>query len=137
MEKDIVKAFELSKSKIRNKLKNTKQNKYSEYKKLLCICLDKINLNLKDKLDTKKIEEIDFGDYQGTYIYVFPVKTYQPTLEETFYTSVSYGSCSGCDTIQSIHNYNDDDIPNERQLDEYIELCLHLIQNIKRMKSIT
>jgi hypothetical protein len=43
-----------------------------------------------------------------------------------------YGSCSGCDTLQSINSYSED-LPNQSQLDGYMTLCLHLVQRMKRL----
>lgn len=50
--------------------------------------------------DPELITEIDNGDYQGTLLYVIPEKGYQPS--DYYYVKVGYGSCSGCDTLQSM-----------------------------------
>ncbi len=47
------------------------------------------------------------------------------------FTCVGYGSCSGCDAIKSIHEY-DLLYPNRKQIKSYISLALHLIQNMKK-----
>lgn len=83
---------------------------------------------------SSEIQSVDFGSYQGSLILCFHYDSYQPSLYETFYTSVEYGSCSGCDALKSIQSYNYEELPTERQLEEYMELCLHLIQNIKQFK---
>ena len=41
-----------------------------------------------------------------------------------------YGSCSGCDTLLGINEY-EDGLPNEEQVKDYMTLCLHLIQKLK------
>lgn len=57
-------------------------------------------------MDASKIHQIDDGDYQGTLLFVIPENTYQPS---TYWAvKVYYGSCSGCDTLQAIHSYNDE-----------------------------
>ena len=82
------------------------------------------------KINTKDIKEIDFGSYQGTLIFVFSNDVSQPGLGETYYTSVDYGSCSGCDTLQGIScsNYTWE-FPTESQVNDYMTLCLHLLEN--------
>lgn len=76
------------------------------------------------------ITEINNGDYQGTLLYVIPEETYQPSEYEYLMTYVSYGSCSGCDTLQSIQSLSCDTVPTEEQLREFTKLCMYIIQNI-------
>jgi len=45
-------------------------------------------------------------------------------------TDTYYGSCSGCDTLQAISDY-DDGRPSELQLKEYMALALHLVQKMR------
>lgn len=89
--------------------------------------------------DTDKIVEIDHGDYQGTLLYVIPLDSYQPSEDQYLMTSVGYGSCSGCDTLQSIQyssiSYDDDNESetlrlNETQIADYMTLSLHIIQKM-------
>lgn len=87
-----------------------------------------------DNLDSSKITEIDNGDYQGTLLYLIPYETYQPSEYEYLMTHVSYGSCSVCDTLQSIQmwGYYEDEIEEkdkEKFVNEIMNLCLHLVQN--------
>jgi hypothetical protein len=79
------------------------------------------------------ITEIDHGDYQGTLVFVIGGSGYQPGVEDHWYTSVYYGSCSGCDTLQGISDYPSEKLPSEDQVQEYWTLCLHMIQKMKRM----
>lgn len=83
----------------------------------------------KGRLDTDRITMIDDGDYQGTYLYLIPFATYQPSECEYLMTYVDYGSCSGCDTLQYIQSLNYDAKPTEKQLKEYMTLCLDLVRN--------
>lgn len=91
----------------------------------------------EDGYDDKKyskngIVEIDNGDYQGTFLYVIPEDTYQPTVSEYLMTHVSYGSCSGCDTLQSIQCWDLEDASEEdkdKMVEDYMKLCLHIVQN--------
>lgn len=86
--------------------------------------------NEYDGPDPERITVIDHGDYQGTMVFVVGAGGYQPS---TYWaTSVGYGSCSGCDTLQAISDYSDDP-PTEEQLKEYADLALHAIQRMKQI----
>ena len=84
-------------------------------------------------LNINKITEIDDGQYQGTLMYVIPFDTYQPGADEYLMTCVSYGSCSGCDTLQYIKmlgtDYSDDALLTEQQITAFMSLCKDLIAN--------
>lgn len=77
-------------------------------------------------LDCESITEIDNGDYQGTLLYLIPFETYQPCEYEYLMTNVSYGSCSGCDTLQGIVSYSDKRA-NDDQVKELLALCKDII----------
>lgn len=131
MNKHFVKAWDENKHLLEEYIKTHNQDEYDSYEELVKLVVEKVLNNYKDlSFKTDDIVEIDFGDYQGTLIYVFHEDTYQPNVEETFYTSVYYGSCSGCDTLQSI-NEGYDGLPTSDQVKEYMSLCLHLLQSIK------
>ena len=76
----------------------------------------------------ENITEIDNGGYQGTLIFLFHEKTYQPNEEEYIVTTVSYGSCSYCDTLQGAQ-----DGDNEYLVADIMTLALHLVQNMKHL----
>ena len=81
------------------------------------------------------IKEIDFGEYQGTLIFVFHRDVYQPAAYETYYTSLFYGSCSCCDTLLGIIDnvkYDDYDNPiiDEKLISDLMLICLHMVENI-------
>lgn len=73
-----------------------------------------------------RITEIDDGDYQGTLIFLIPKDCYQPEESEYLMTYVGYGSCSVCDTLQSIQECASD----EQKIIEYMQLCEDMIANI-------
>ena len=79
--------------------------------------------------DKDRIHEIDDGDYQGTLVFVVGACGYQPSTY--WYTRVSYGSCSSCDTLQSVRGW-DDEISKE-EIDGYETLALHMLQAMKKM----
>jgi hypothetical protein len=82
--------------------------------------------------DTEKLTVIDDGDYQGTQIFIIPKKTYQPDIEDYLITDTYYGSCSGCDTLQSITQYYGG-LPTEEQVKDYMTLALHLVQKLRHL----
>lgn len=81
-------------------------------------------------MDVNRIHVIDDGDYQGTLLFIIASDDYQPY--KYWSIKVSYGSCSGCDTFQSIRDY-DDGKPTEQQVKDYMTLALHVIQSIKEI----
>ena len=80
--------------------------------------------------DPERVHQIDDGDYQGTLLFVVAAKGYQPS--DYWYVKVGYGSCSGCDTLESIKNY-DDETPKPEQVKDYMTLALHVAEGLKKM----
>lgn len=104
-----------------------------QYKDIVAITFDVIFNSGGDAsyndLDISQITEIDNGDYQGTLLYCIPFKTYQPCEYEYLMTYVSYGSCSGCDTlirIQEDMTYYDDDLA---WVKDFMMLAKDILQN--------
>lgn len=126
MNKEIIENWENKKEKIREYFKNTRQKKYDTYEKIVKLLVKEI----LPEYDSKKITVIDDGDYQGTQIFMIPKNIYQPDIEDYLFTHNYYGSCSGCDTLLRISEY-DDGLPTEEQVDDYMQLCLNLIQKLK------
>ena len=80
--------------------------------------------------DPSRIHQIDDGDYQGILVFIIGEVGYQPN--NYWYVKVSYGSCGGCDTLESIRAY-DDSPPNESQVNDYMTLALHIVQGLRKM----
>ncbi len=78
--------------------------------------------------DPQRIHEIDDGDYQGTLLYVIASKGYQP--DSYYYCKISYGSCSGCDTLEDIKEC----MSGDKKIEGYMQLALHVVQNLKEME---
>jgi hypothetical protein len=86
--------------------------------------------------DWETIHVINDGDYQGTFVFLVPSKTYQPSTY--LLTKVYYGSCGGCDTLQAIYDYESEydwDTGVRTYTEEgeksLITLALHLIQKAR------
>lgn len=139
--KDMVKEFclawEKNKGKLEEYFRTTKQNEYGGYEDLVKLLFDIIiNPSIEsdyDRFDTKNIVVIDDGGYQGTLVFVLHRDHYQPFIEDYVYTNVGYGSCSYCVTLQNIQEDNWGEIPNTEQVEDYMSLCLHLLQRCNFM----
>lgn len=77
----------------------------------------------------KNIASVDFGDYQGTTVFVIGQNSYQPTLH--WYVLVGYGSCSHCDRLQDIDKTWDK--TEEERLDQLVDLARSITQEIRPM----
>lgn len=73
--------------------------------------------------DWSRHRVIDDGDFQGNIIFVLCNDSYQPDLHDYIFTSVAYGSCSGCDTFQAL-----DEVSKEERVKGYMTLALHMVQ---------
>lgn len=132
MIQNIIIQWEQNKNRLREYFKNTKQSEYSDYKSIVKAIFELVVLQADEyhSFDVDKMTVIDDGDYQGTQIFLIPKETYQPSASDYIVTNTYYGSCSGCDTLQGISEY-DSELPNENQIDEYMALSLHLVQKMK------
>lgn len=130
---EIIQKWEENKLKLEEYFKTTKQEEYQSYedivRKIFEICINVSDAEY-DNFDLEKLYVIDDGDYQGTQIFILPKDVYQPTAEEYLVTDTYYGSCSGCDTLQAICDYNEEAIPTAEQLKDYMTLALHLVQKM-------
>lgn len=98
-----------------------------DYRDIVSIVIDAIHEGYGDP-NPNAISEIDDGDYQGTLLFVIPEDIYQPY--DYWYVRVFYGSCSGCDTLQSILY---DSYSKEQQIDDLFTLALHIFQGLKKL----
>jgi hypothetical protein len=128
----IIEQWENNKSKLENYFRTTDQYEYCGYKqiveKLFELCIT--NADEHCGFNIKRMTVIDDGDYQGTKLFIIPKDTYQPSVDDYITTHTYYGSCSGCDTLQSICGY-DYGLPTEEQIKLYMTLVLHLVQKLK------
>lgn len=84
-----------------------------------------------EKWDDSNITTIDNGHYQGTLLFVIPLDSYQPDAGEYIITFVDYGSCSGCDTLQSILFWGEGKL-TQSQVDDFMQLSKDIVMNIKK-----
>lgn len=136
MIKEFIDKWEKNKQNVEYYFKTTRQGQYSSYEDIVKLLFDEV-INIdedeENKFDTENILVIDDGDYQGTQIFILHKNCYQPNVRDYVYTNTYYGSCSGCDTLLGISDY-ENGIPNEEQVQEYMTLVLHLLQKCKYMQ---
>ena len=101
-----------------------------DYVDLVKLIVDFIlNPGVDIKWNSDEITVVDNGDYQGTQLFLIPRMTYQPSEYEYLMTYVGYGSCSGCDTLQAIHDYSENPL-TEEQVKDFMTLCKDLLTNM-------
>lgn len=129
MLKELVERFDNNRDNIKSALRNKLPDSYEELVKLL---VEHITTDDYEDyaLDPGRIHRIDDGDYQGTLVFVIAEKGYQPY--KYYYTMVSYGSCSGCDTLYSILSESYDEV-TEGQVEQMFTLALHMLQKLRPM----
>lgn len=138
---EFVKQWDKNKNKLEEFLSKSNEDDF-DYEFLVKSLVEKV-INDEDasygaNLDADAITTIDNGDYQGTLLFIIPNDTYQPSEDDYYYTSVGYGSCSGCDTLQAIKDYHYGDEakePCEENVKQYMTLCLHLLQSFKKLQA--
>ncbi|HSE44242.1 MAG TPA: hypothetical protein VLA89_02825 [Gemmatimonadales bacterium] len=81
-------------------------------------------------LDPERIHVIDDGHYQGTLLFVIGAEGYQPSTYHA--VAVSYGSCSGCDTLEAIRGYSDEPATDD-QIAQYMTLAMHIVQGMRQI----
>lgn len=127
---EFIQAWNTRKENLYYWFKQTDQSELS-YEDILKAILDEvINPYTDDKWDSEKIHVIDDGDYQGCQIFVVPMDTCQPSPYQYLTTYQDYGSCSGCDLLEGIRNY-EHERPTEEQVKQYMMLALHLLQRCR------
>lgn len=128
MIKEFVEKFESNKAKVEGFFREKHPEDYKEVvKNVVSVLTD----DEYESIDPERIYVIDDSDYHGTLLFVIAATGYQPS--DYWYVKVSYGSCSGCDTLQSISNYSDEK-PNDEQVKDYMTLALHIVQGLKKME---
>jgi hypothetical protein len=130
MIKDFVDRFMQNKDVLRAKFEADFPHEYKDIVKAVVEIITAKEYTTHD-IDPERIHEIDDGDYQGTLVYVVAEKGYQPS--NYYYVRVDYGSCSGCDTLQSIESTHEFSADKKQSIDDLITLALHIVQGLKKM----
>lgn len=130
-----VRAWEKNKGALEAYFETTPQSEYDSYGKIWCKVLEIVvnpYYRHNDYDDNfylaEKTVRVDFGDYCGTLIFITPTRSYEPDIYEHVITYIYYGSCSCCDTLLGISDY-ESGLPSDEQTKDYMTLALHMIQN--------
>jgi hypothetical protein len=126
-----VKQWEERKHLLERWLNENEPNSYeSIYEMLFNLVITKPNDDEYSEWDWGRFVKIDDGTFQGNEIYILCSNEYQPSLTDYIFTSVAYGSCSVCDTFQSIEMLED----KAERVKQYMTLALHMVQETKSFK---
>lgn len=101
-----------------------------DYKEVVRLVIETVATEKYGQPDAERIHAIDDGCYQGTLAYVIAETGYQPN--NYWYVRVSYGSCSGCDTLEAIRSWRDEPL-TDYQVCQYWTLALHVAQGLRKM----
>lgn len=139
MIKKFVEKWDKYKGNLENYFRNTRQEEYQDYKDIVKALFENVinkdETDFWNKFNLEEMTLIDDGDYQGTQIFIIPLDTYQPDINNYVVTNTYYGSCSGCDTLLGISNY-EQGLPTDKQIKDYMELALHLLQKCKWLEGV-
>lgn len=127
---ELIEQWNAHKEKLRERIKNT-ENSTIDYDYLVKCIVEVIMSEMEYDFD--EIAVLHSGDYSGTAVYfIKPINDCLHFIDKIIYMNVEYGTCSLCDTLEYIQNLDfNSEYPNDQQLDDYMTLCLHLIQSAK------
>ncbi len=130
---DFVEAYMRNKDRMRARFAAKCPDTYKDLVREVVECINDYGDNKGTPLnplpDPKRIHQIDDGNYQGTLEFVIGEQGYQPS--RYWYARIDYGSCSACDTLQSIEWWGE---PTEQQLNDMMTLALHVVQQLHPMQ---
>lgn len=128
MIEEFVRRFDASREALRAGFAESHPEDYADIVKRVVAAL--ADENDYDTPDPERIHKIDDGDYQGTLVFVVACRGYQPS---TYWAVlVSYGSCSGCDTLEATRGYSDEK-PTDEQVSSYMMMALHIVQGLREI----
>lgn len=126
---EFVKIWDENKDVLREQFSQKHPNSYHDLVKSVIMMLSN-SMNAYDKPDPERITVVNDGQYHGTLIFVIGASNYEPS--RYWVVKINYGSCSGCDILESIRHYGSNP-PSGQQVDDYMTLALHVIQRLKEI----
>lgn len=132
MDKFLVKQWYENKHNLEKYFRTTSMEEYDSYEAIVRKLFELVLLKADEysEFDVNRMTVIDDGDYQGTLMFIIPKEKYQPEATDYVVTNNYYGSCSGCDLLQSIILF-DDGLPDDEQVRQLMQLSLNLVQKMK------
>jgi hypothetical protein len=113
------------KEEIGNKLDRIDMYDYKDFAKWV---IELISFK-EDDPSSESMETFILGAYQGDFIFFMHDGWYCP--DKVWIMSCSFGSCSGCDTLESIRN---DGLSDKEKIRAYSILMLNLIESLKEIE---
>ena len=132
MEEIIINQWDAHKRELKLFFETHLMSDYDDYEKIFMLVIKLIlngegnSMNISDKFYV-----IDDGNWQGTQLFICHEAVYQPEMENYYITDNYYGSCSGCDTLMGIIEYDEDKYPSEQQVKKFMQLALNMVQKMK------
>lgn len=129
MLKILLKKWNKNKGLLEEKLR-TKPMNY-QYKDLVKLTFDTIyNSGENDYHKIRLFKTIGGENYSGDLVFMLSFGFDDEEVDSLLLTYVKYGSCCGCDTLQRIVAFSEEnDKPNESQLKDLMMLCKDIITN--------
>lgn len=126
----LVDKFIEKKEEIKKALFNNDLEDYIDILKIVISTITDVDNKNELQPDPLHITEISHKEYCGEKLFI--IGTLGDESFDYFYTIVEYGSCSVCDTLESIKISSDSIRPwSSEQINEFYMLALHLIQKLK------
>ena len=116
MLKILLEKWDKNKGLLEEKLRNKPMN--YKYKDLVKLTFDTIyNSDKTDYWDKMRIVKTVGGkEYSGNYVFLLNFGYYDEDVDTMLITYVEYGSCTGCDTLLRIIEWDEGKLPDENQL---------------------
>jgi hypothetical protein len=128
MIQNFIDCFLSNKETIRKSFARKHPTRYVDLVKIVIRALEK---KTSSGISSKNIHKIDDGDHSGVLLFIIGEGCYQPS--KYWYVRIEYGSCSACDTLNEIRQY-DDGKPSNEQVDSYMMLALHIVERLKEIE---
>lgn len=137
MNQEIIKRWDMNNAALREYIANN--NQPGSYSALVKAVISQVlNNGVNDYWEqfSEDFIKIDDGDYRGTLLFILHKNVDAPSVRHYYYCDIRYGSCSACDAFLSVREQSYDKTPTEKQVNGYMKLCLHIIQQIKTIRRI-
>jgi hypothetical protein len=135
MIKELVKKWDKNKDKLEQYFKETPMSEFESYesifKKLIEFVINDEQEYWKN-YNLEKLIVIESGGYSGTMLFIITRNDFDG-LSDCIATTLDYGSCSLCDTMEYIISQGFDKYANKEQIKGFMMLALNLLQNMKKL----
>lgn len=129
MLKILLEKWDKNKGLLEEKLRNMPMN--YQYKDLVKLTFDTVynTGETHEWNEVRLVKTIGGKGYSGDYVFLLNFGFDDENVETMLITYVEYGSCSGCDTLLRIIEWDEGKKPDENQLKDLMLLCKDIITN--------